>query len=63
MLDGVELSDWRRGRLVGTVDQVAEQVRRWESVGVTSLVLSAGAMPFALAAREDVELLAHACTL
>jgi probable F420-dependent oxidoreductase len=63
VLDGVELAEWRTGRLVGTVDQVAEQVHRWESVGVTSLVLSAGAMPFALASGEDVELLAHACRL
>lgn len=63
VLDGVELSTWRVGRLVGTVEQVAEQVHRWESLGVSSLVLSAGAMPFALASGEDVELLAHACRL
>ena len=61
VLDHVDLPMWRRGRLVGTVEQVGEQVRRWESLGVSSLVLTAGAVPFALAAADDVELLATAC--
>jgi probable F420-dependent oxidoreductase len=63
VLDGVELSEWRKGRLVGTVEQVGEQVRTWESLGVSSLVLTAGAMPFALADADDVALLADACNL
>lgn len=63
VLDGVTLAEWRKGRLVGTVEQVAEQVRRWESLGVSNLVLTAGAVPFALASGEDVALLAHACRL
>ena len=63
VLDGVGLAEWRKGRLVGTVEQVAEQVRHWESLGVSSLVLNAGAVPFALASADDVELLAHACRL
>lgn len=61
VLDTAKLSDWRRGRLVGTVEQVADQVRGWESLGVSSLVLTAGAVPFALATGDDVELLADAC--
>lgn len=61
VLDGVDLATWRRGRLVGTVDQVAEQVKGWEALGVSSLVLSVGALPFAVAADEDVLLLAEAC--
>jgi alkanesulfonate monooxygenase SsuD/methylene tetrahydromethanopterin reductase-like flavin-dependent oxidoreductase (luciferase family) len=61
VLDGVELSEWRRGRLVGTVEQVGEQVRRWVELGVSSLVLNAGAVPFALGAPDDVALLAEAC--
>jgi len=61
VLDGVALSEWRKGRLVGTVEQVAEQVREWESLGVSSLVLTVGAVPFALASGDDAELLAHAC--
>jgi probable F420-dependent oxidoreductase len=63
VLDGVALEEWRTGRLVGTVEQVAEQVRTWESLGVSSLVLTAGAVPFALAAGDDVELLVDACRL
>jgi alkanesulfonate monooxygenase SsuD/methylene tetrahydromethanopterin reductase-like flavin-dependent oxidoreductase (luciferase family) len=63
VLDRTELSEWRKGRLVGTVDQVGEQVREWESLGVSNLVLTAGALPFALAAGDDVELLATACRL
>ena len=63
VLDRTDLSEWRKGRLVGTVEQVAEQVREWESLGVSSLVVNAGAVPFALAAGDDVELLATACRL
>jgi len=63
VLDGVELAEWRRGRLVGTVEQVGEQVRAWEALGVSSLVLTAGAVPFALGAEDDVVLLADACRL
>ncbi|HWI03681.1 MAG TPA: hypothetical protein VNT52_07635 [Acidimicrobiales bacterium] len=48
---------------MGTVDQVAEQVQEWESLGVSSLVVNAGAVPFALAAADDVALLAAACRL
>jgi hypothetical protein len=40
---------------------VTEQVRHWGSLGVSSLVLNGGAVPFALASADDVELLAHAC--
>jgi len=61
VLDGQDLSQWRRGRLVGTVDQVADQVRRWAELGVSSLVLNPGAVPFASAAADDVSLLAEAC--
>ncbi|HEX2048294.1 MAG TPA: LLM class flavin-dependent oxidoreductase [Acidimicrobiales bacterium] len=61
VLDQVDLDEWRKGRLVGTVEQVAEQVREWEGLGVSSLVLTAGAVPFALASGDDVELLAQAC--
>jgi alkanesulfonate monooxygenase SsuD/methylene tetrahydromethanopterin reductase-like flavin-dependent oxidoreductase (luciferase family) len=57
----VELAEWRKGRLVGTVEQVGEQVRRWQDLGVSSLVLNAGAVPFALAAADDVSLLVEAC--
>lgn len=61
VLDNVDLAQWRDGRLVGTVEQVRDQVRRWESLGVSSIVLTTGAVPFALASADDVELLAEAC--
>jgi len=63
VLDDVPLEEWRIGRLVGTVEQVREQVGAWEALGVSSLVLTAGAVPFALASGGDVELLADACRL
>ncbi len=61
VLDTMDLAEWRKGRLVGTVEQVGEQVRRWESLGVSSLIITPGAVPFALASGDDVELLAEAC--
>jgi hypothetical protein len=60
VLDGVTLDDWRTGRLVGTVEQVREQAFIWESLGVESLILGVGAVPFAVTSLDDVELLATA---
>lgn len=60
VLDGVSLSEWRQGRLVGTVDQVREQAERWESLGVETLILGVGALPFQVGALDDVEALAAA---
>ena len=61
VLDRVDLAAWRKGRLVGTVEEVRGQVRHWHSLGVSSLIVTAGAVPFALASADDVELLAEAC--
>jgi alkanesulfonate monooxygenase SsuD/methylene tetrahydromethanopterin reductase-like flavin-dependent oxidoreductase (luciferase family) len=61
VLDGVTLAEFRRGRLVGTVEQVKEQLSEWESVGVDTIVLGAGAVPFQVGSRDDVEALLHAC--
>ncbi len=60
VLDGVTLADWRRGRLVGTVEQVREQVGTWSDLGVETIILGAGAVPFHVGTVDDVELLAHA---
>ena len=38
VLDGVSLEQWREGRLVGTVEQVREQVAGWEDLGVDTLI-------------------------
>lgn len=60
VLDGVDLDTFRVGRLVGTVEQVREQVATWESLGVETLILGVGAVPFQVSAPDDVELLAEA---
>ncbi|MFI5046969.1 MAG: TIGR03619 family F420-dependent LLM class oxidoreductase [Acidimicrobiia bacterium] len=60
VLDGMSLEQWSEGRLVGTVEQVRQQVARWTELGVDTLVVGAGAVPFAVTAPDDVEILAHA---
>jgi probable F420-dependent oxidoreductase len=60
VLDGMTLDEWRVGRLVGTVEQVREQVAGWAELGVDTLIVGAGAVPFAVTGIDDVELLAHA---
>ena len=60
VLDGVMLDDWREGHLVGTVEQVREQALVWENLGVETLILGVGAVPFAVTDLDDVELLATA---
>ena len=62
VLDGVTLEAWRAGRLVGTVEQVREQQAAWAGLGVETLIVGPGAVPFHVAALDDVELLAAALT-
>jgi alkanesulfonate monooxygenase SsuD/methylene tetrahydromethanopterin reductase-like flavin-dependent oxidoreductase (luciferase family) len=57
----IDLATFRQGRLVGTIEQVREQVAEWELLGVDTLMLGVGAVPFQVGARDDVELLVHAC--
>jgi probable F420-dependent oxidoreductase len=63
VLDGTALSEWRVGRLVGTVAEVREQLGVWSELGVSTLILCAGAVPFSLVGDDDVEMLAAACSL
>jgi probable F420-dependent oxidoreductase len=63
VLDRMTLDDWRVGRLVGTVEQVREQLGVWEELGVDELIVGAGAIPFALASPDDVEMIAATCSL
>ena len=60
VLDTVTLDEWRQGRLVGTVEQVREQVEQWASLDVETVILGVGAVPFHVGSPDDVELLAHA---
>ena len=59
VLDGVTLDQWREGRLVGTVDEVREQVAGWEALGVETLIVGLGAVPFAVTDLDDLELVAR----
>lgn len=60
ILDGTSLAQWREGHLVGTVEQVREQVGEWRAVGLDSLVVGAAAVPFAVVSGDDVEMIAAA---
>jgi alkanesulfonate monooxygenase SsuD/methylene tetrahydromethanopterin reductase-like flavin-dependent oxidoreductase (luciferase family) len=59
VLDGVTLDQWRDGRLVGTVDEVREQAEGWAALGVETLIVGLGAVPFAVTALDDLELVAR----
>ncbi len=63
VLAGTTLDEWRRGRLVGTVEQVTEQLCQWQSLGVDTMVVSAGPLPFSIADDDAVDLVAKACSL
>lgn len=54
----VGLEEWRVGRLVGTPEQVREQAEEWRTLGVETIVLGVGSVPFQVGAIDDVELLA-----
>ena len=58
MLD-VDLDEWRVGRLVGTPEQVRTQAEEWRSLGVETIILGVGSVPFHVGALDDVELLAE----
>jgi probable F420-dependent oxidoreductase len=60
VLDSTTLDDWRVGRLVGTVEQVREQAEEWSALGVETLVLGVGALPFHVVSLDDVDALAEA---
>jgi probable F420-dependent oxidoreductase len=59
VLDTTTLEEWRVGRLVGTVEQVREQAASWRGLGVETLILGVGALPFHVGADDDVALLAE----
>ncbi len=59
-LRGMTLDDYRTGRLVGTVAQVREQLDEWAEAGVTTLIVSLGALPFTVTGFDGLELMASA---
>jgi alkanesulfonate monooxygenase SsuD/methylene tetrahydromethanopterin reductase-like flavin-dependent oxidoreductase (luciferase family) len=60
VLDGVSLEQWRQGRLVGTVEEVREQAEEWEALGVETLIVGPGALPFHVGHLDDLAILARA---
>jgi alkanesulfonate monooxygenase SsuD/methylene tetrahydromethanopterin reductase-like flavin-dependent oxidoreductase (luciferase family) len=60
VLDGVSLDQWRRGRLVGTIQEVRDQAEEWESLGVETIIVGAGALPFHVGHLDDLAILARA---
>jgi alkanesulfonate monooxygenase SsuD/methylene tetrahydromethanopterin reductase-like flavin-dependent oxidoreductase (luciferase family) len=62
VMDDFDLASFRKGRLVGTIEQVQAQVRDWDALGVETLIVGVGAVPFHVSSTDDVELLLHACT-
>jgi alkanesulfonate monooxygenase SsuD/methylene tetrahydromethanopterin reductase-like flavin-dependent oxidoreductase (luciferase family) len=54
------LEQWRRTRLVGTVGQVTEQLAAWGDLGVTTVIVNLGAVPFAVTHADDLDLVAAA---
>lgn len=48
------LDEFRVGRLVGTVDEVCDQLAEWRDAGVAQVICCLGAVPFAVAADDDV---------
>jgi probable F420-dependent oxidoreductase len=63
VLAGADLDEWRTGRLVGTVEEVREQLAGWEALGVGSLVVCLAPVPFSVVSADDVDLVAQACSL
>jgi alkanesulfonate monooxygenase SsuD/methylene tetrahydromethanopterin reductase-like flavin-dependent oxidoreductase (luciferase family) len=55
-----DLATWRRDRLVGTPEQVREQMAGWADLGVSTLILCQGALPFGVSDPDDLELVASA---
>lgn len=60
VLDHVTLEEFRVGRLVGTVASVQAQVEEWAELGVETLIVGAGALPFQVGSLDDVEAIADA---
>jgi probable F420-dependent oxidoreductase len=59
VLDDVSLRDWAVGRLVGTPDQVADQLTGWARLGVEQVIANFAHLPFAVFEDEQLELAAE----
>lgn len=57
VVDRSGFDGWRVGKLAGTVAEVAEQVGEWSDLGVSTIVVNTGAVPFSVTDLDDLELL------
>ena len=55
VMSGVSLEDWRQGRLVGTVEEVRDQLGRWGELGIESVIVGLGAVPFQVGSLDDLD--------
>jgi alkanesulfonate monooxygenase SsuD/methylene tetrahydromethanopterin reductase-like flavin-dependent oxidoreductase (luciferase family) len=62
VLDRFTLDEWKSGRLVGTVEQVSEQMAGWADAGVAHLISALGAVPFQSTTTDDLDLVASAAS-
>jgi alkanesulfonate monooxygenase SsuD/methylene tetrahydromethanopterin reductase-like flavin-dependent oxidoreductase (luciferase family) len=62
LLDGMTLAQYRHGRLVGTVEQVREQLGGWEEIGVALVVACLGAVPFSVIEPDDLDVVVAAAS-
>jgi len=61
VLEGVDLAEFRVGKLVGTVDEVRAQISEWEGLGIDTLVLGVGVVPFQVTSADDVAMFGSLC--
>lgn len=50
-------AQWRKGRLVGTPEQIVEQLDFWKAEGVDEVIVNLAAVPFAVSSMDDLHLL------
>jgi len=58
-LDGVELREWAATRLVGTADEILDQLRGWQERGVEQVVCTFSNAPFGIFEDEQLDLVAE----
>jgi alkanesulfonate monooxygenase SsuD/methylene tetrahydromethanopterin reductase-like flavin-dependent oxidoreductase (luciferase family) len=55
-----DFDTFREGRLVGTVEQVRDQIGQWATLGVDTIICGFGAVPFQVGPVDELEMLAEA---
>ncbi|HEX9774183.1 MAG TPA: LLM class flavin-dependent oxidoreductase [Actinomycetota bacterium] len=55
VIDATAFEDWREGRLAGTAHECAQRIKKFEALGVSEIILTAGHLPFAVPDDEQLE--------